>query len=60
MKLNGTNCGDSHVMRDTNFKYCNIVVNKKIEDFDMNPVYMYLSLYGNAGICSPMPPFIEF
>jgi len=55
MKLNGTNCGDIHVKRDTNFKYCNIV-NKKIQDFDFNPFY----LYGTAGHCSPVPSIFGF
>jgi hypothetical protein len=56
MKLNGTNCGDIHANRDTNFKYYNIVVNKKIQDFDINTLY----LYGTAGHCSPVPPIFGF
>jgi len=56
VKLNGTDYGDIHVKRDTNFKYCNIVLNKKIQDFDINPFY----LYGTAGHCSPVPPVFGF
>jgi hypothetical protein len=55
-KLNGTNCGDIHVKRDTSFKYCNIVLYEKIQDFDFNPFY----LYGTAGHCSPVPPIFGF
>jgi hypothetical protein len=56
MKLNGTNSGDIHVKRDTDYKYCNIVVNKKKHVFDFNPFY----LYGTAGHYSPVPPIFGF